>query len=92
VDAAYERRSVAVTSNIKPAGFDTIMPKTLTTTAVDRLLHHATESSRTHDPNAWEFSGRKVPPSPKRFRRPDLSRARWSLTDGEREFTGRRSC
>ena len=41
VDAAYERRSVAVTSNIKPAGFDTIMPKTLATTTVDRLLHHA---------------------------------------------------
>ena len=27
-DAAYERRSVAVTSNIHPSGFDTIMPKT----------------------------------------------------------------
>jgi len=41
VDAAYERRSVAVSSNIKPSGFDTIMPKTLATTTVDRLLHHA---------------------------------------------------
>ncbi len=41
VDAAYERRSLAVTSNIHPAGFDTIMPKTLATAAVDRLLHHA---------------------------------------------------
>jgi DNA replication protein DnaC len=41
VDAAYERRAVAVTSNIHPAGFDTIMPKTLATAAVDRLLHHA---------------------------------------------------
>ena len=41
IDAAYERRSVAVTSNIKPSGFDTIMPKTLATTTVDRLLHHA---------------------------------------------------
>ena len=41
VDAAYERRSVAVTSNIHPADFDTIMPKTLATAAVDRLLHHA---------------------------------------------------
>ena len=29
VDAAYERRSVAVTSNIHPSGFDSIMPKTL---------------------------------------------------------------
>ncbi|HEY6275725.1 MAG TPA: ATP-binding protein, partial [Streptosporangiaceae bacterium] len=30
-DAAYERRSVAVTSNIHPSGFDSIMPKTLAT-------------------------------------------------------------
>ncbi len=41
VDAAYERRSVVVTSNLYPSGFDTIMPKTLATAAVDRLLHHA---------------------------------------------------
>jgi DNA replication protein DnaC len=41
VDAAYERRSVAVSSNIHPAGFDTLMPKALATRAVDRLLHHA---------------------------------------------------
>ena len=41
VDATYERRSLAVTSNIHPDGFDTIMPKTLATAAVDRLLHHA---------------------------------------------------
>jgi hypothetical protein len=40
-DAAYERRSVAVTSNIHPSGFDTIMPKTLATATVDRLMHHA---------------------------------------------------
>ncbi|MEV6304997.1 ATP-binding protein [Actinoplanes sp. NPDC051861] len=41
VDAAYERRSIAVTSNIHPSGFDTIMPKTIATATVDRLLHHA---------------------------------------------------
>ena len=41
VDAAYERRSVAVTSNLHPSGFDSIMPKTLATATVDRLLHHA---------------------------------------------------
>ncbi len=41
VDAAYERRSLAVTSNLHPSGFDTIMPKTLATATVDRLLHHA---------------------------------------------------
>jgi len=32
---------VAVTSNLHPSGFDTIMPKTLATATVDRLLHHA---------------------------------------------------
>jgi DNA replication protein DnaC len=41
IDAAYEHRSIAVTSNIHPSGFDTIMPKTLATATVDRLLHHA---------------------------------------------------
>jgi DNA replication protein DnaC len=41
VDAAYERRSVAVTSNLHLSGFDSIMPKTLATATVDRLLHHA---------------------------------------------------
>ncbi len=41
VDAAYERRSIAVSSNLHPSGFDTIMPKTLATATVDRLLHHA---------------------------------------------------
>lgn len=41
VDAAYEKRSLAITSNLHPAGFDTIMPKALATPAVDRLLHHA---------------------------------------------------
>lgn len=41
VDAAYERTSVAVTSNVHPSGFDQFMPKTIATAAVDRLLHHA---------------------------------------------------
>jgi len=41
VDAAYEKRAVAVSSNLHPAGFDELMPKTLATATVDRLLHHA---------------------------------------------------
>jgi hypothetical protein len=41
VDAAYERRSVAISSNLHPAGFDELMPKTLATATVDRLLHDA---------------------------------------------------
>ena len=40
-DAAYEKRSIAVSSNLHPAGFDELMPKTLATATVDRLLHHA---------------------------------------------------
>jgi DNA replication protein DnaC len=41
VDAAYEKRSVAISSNLHPASFDELMPKTLATATVDRLLHHA---------------------------------------------------
>lgn len=41
VDAAYERRSMALSSNLHPSGFDEIMPKTLAGATVDRLLHHA---------------------------------------------------
>jgi DNA replication protein DnaC len=41
VDAAYQRRSIALTSYIHPAGFDELMPKALAATTVDRLLHHA---------------------------------------------------
>lgn len=41
VDAAYEKRSLAITSNIHPSGFDELMPKTLAAATVDRLLHHA---------------------------------------------------
>lgn len=41
VDAAYEKRSIALSSNLHPAGFDELMSKTLATAIVDRLLHHA---------------------------------------------------
>ncbi|OYV46207.1 MAG: ATP-binding protein, partial [Burkholderiales bacterium 21-58-4] len=41
IDAAYERRSVAISSNLHPAGFDELMPPSLATALVDRLLHHA---------------------------------------------------
>ena len=41
VDAAYEKRSIAVSSNLHPSDLDEIMPKTLATATVDRLLHHA---------------------------------------------------
>lgn len=41
VDAAYENRSIALSSNLHPAGFDELMPKTIANATVDRLLHHA---------------------------------------------------
>jgi DNA replication protein DnaC len=41
VGAAYERRSIEVSSNRHPSGFDEIMPKTLATATVDRRMHHA---------------------------------------------------
>lgn len=41
VDAAYERRSLAISSNLHPSGFDELMPATLAAATVDRLLHHA---------------------------------------------------
>jgi DNA replication protein DnaC len=41
IDAAYERRSVAISSNIHPGGFDRLLPATIATAAVDRFMHHA---------------------------------------------------
>jgi DNA replication protein DnaC len=64
IDAAYERRSIAVTSNIHPSGFDTIMPKTIATAATDRLLHHADLVLTTGDSHrlAQAMAGRGVVP------------------------------
>lgn len=64
IDAAYERRSIAVTSNIHPSGFDTIMPKTIATAATDRLLHHAHLVLTTGDSHrlAQAMAGRGVIP------------------------------
>ena len=65
VDAAYERRSVVVTSNLHPSGFDTFMPKGLATAAVDRLLHHAhgviTEGTSTRLTEALAGGGSAAP-------------------------------
>lgn len=41
IDAAYETRSLAISSNVHPASFDELMPATLAAAGVDRLLHHA---------------------------------------------------
>lgn len=49
VDAAYEKRSIAISSNLHPSAFDELMPKTLATATVDRLLHHAHVCQTTGD-------------------------------------------
>jgi DNA replication protein DnaC len=41
IDVAYERRSIAVSSNLHPSGFDQLMDRTIATALVDRLMHHA---------------------------------------------------
>lgn len=41
VDAAYEKRSLGVSSNTHPGGFDKLMLKAIATPTVDRTLHHA---------------------------------------------------
>lgn len=41
VDSAYERRSLAVSSNLHPSSFDQLMERSIATALVDRLLHHA---------------------------------------------------
>ena len=64
VDAAYEKRSIAVSSNLHPSGFDEIMPKTLAGATVDRLLHHAHLCATTGDSVrlAQATSGKGVTP------------------------------
>lgn len=41
IDAAYERRSLALSTNLHPSGFDQLMDKTIASALVDRLMHHA---------------------------------------------------
>jgi hypothetical protein len=41
LNAACEKRSIAIGSKLHPAPFDELMPKTLAVATVDRLLHHA---------------------------------------------------
>ncbi len=66
VDAAYERRSLAISSNLHPSGFDQLMPPSIASALVDRLLHHAHilvtdgESIRLAD----ALSGKGVTPLP----------------------------
>ena len=50
IDAADEKRSVAVSSNRDPSGFDEIMPRpSPAASPVDRLPHHARLGATTGD-------------------------------------------
>jgi DNA replication protein DnaC len=53
VDAPYERRSVAVTSNLHSGGFDSIMPKPLATATVDGLRVSSNYCGPSADDDAW---------------------------------------
>ena len=57
VDAAYEKRSIALSSNLHPAGFDELMPKTIAnaTRRPAQALHHA---------HVVMTAGRQHPPHP----------------------------
>lgn len=41
VDTAHEKRSIALSSSLHPAGFDELMPMSIANATVDRLKHHA---------------------------------------------------
>ena len=40
-DACYEQRSVVVSSNLHPSGFDQLIDPNIAAPLVDRLMHHA---------------------------------------------------
>lgn len=65
IDAAYEKRSIAISSNIHPSGFDELMPKTIATATVDPLMHHA---QLTDGPDSYRLAqataGKGVKPLP----------------------------
>src|ERR1019366_779782 len=54
-----------VSSNLHPSGFDELMPKTLVTATVDRLLHHAHLCKTTGESVrlAWALADADVAPS-----------------------------
>jgi DNA replication protein DnaC len=41
VGNGYERRSLALSTNLHPSGFDQLMDRSIAAPLVDRLLHHA---------------------------------------------------
>ena len=59
VDAAYEKRSIALSSNLHPAGFDELMPKTIAnaTVAPPRpCRHHHRQLDPPHPSNTRQRS------------------------------------
>lgn len=41
IDACYEQRSIVVSSNLHPSGFDQLIDPNIASALVDRLMHHA---------------------------------------------------
>lgn len=67
VDACYEQRSVVVSSNLHPSGFDQLIDHSLASALVDRLMHHAhlivTEGESIRLADATQGKGVKPLPS-----------------------------
>ena len=93
VDAAYERRSVAISSNLHPSGFDELMPKTLATATVDRLMHHAHLCATTGESVrlAQATSGHGVTPLLEPGDQPDQHQQKEAAQDNPLHHLNRRS-
>lgn len=67
VDACYEQRSIVVSSNLHPSGFDQLIDHSLASALVDRLMHHAhvlvTEGESIRLADATQGKGVKPLPS-----------------------------
>ena len=72
IDAAYEKRSVAISSNLHPSGFDELMPKTQATATV-----HPAPAPRTHLPD--QRRQRATHPGTSRQGVSPLTEAPWSV-------------
>jgi DNA replication protein DnaC len=67
IDAAYERRSLAISSNLHPSGLDQLIEPGIAGALVDRLLHHAhvlvTEGDSIRRVDATAGKGMTPPPT-----------------------------
>ena len=84
VDAAYEKRSIALSSNLHPAGFDELMPKTIAnaTVAPPRpCRHHHRQLDPPHPSNTRQRSEATGQLNPGQFHWPSVGNSdghRWA--------------